>query len=281
MRWLLPALLLIGCSKPDEKKGKAGPTCDGGEPHVAMIRELYFGRQDPVGVGPGFDLDGRVSDATDGQGCNKPDLVSPDGSLDGIDSAFSALVPVLEATEAAAVEGLIQDSIKAGELLLALELTGVDDLQDDDCVSMSMVRADGIPMIGTDGELLDAQTFERHPDIAPGVTEEAWIADGVFEARGMTMRLELQVLDEFLEFDVASGQIRGTLNPDGSMTGVFAGGIPVEQILYEFDIGDIDIADLIATAVPAAADLYNPETGECDAISITFEYDSVPAYLFE
>ena len=281
MRTLPLLLALFACKAEEVERATDASVCEGGPSRVAVVEHLVFGRQEPVGVGPGFDLDGLVSSVDDSSGCNKADLVSPDGSLEGIDSAFSALVPVLEATEAAAVEGLIQDSIRSGELLLAIELTGIDDEVDDDCINAQMVRADGIPMIGTDGNLLDAQTFERHPVIAAGQTTEAWIEDNVFEARGLTMGLELQVLDEYLEFQVTRGAIRGELHPDGRVTGEFAGGIPVQQIVDEFDLGDIDIADLIATAVPAAADLQNPDTGECDAISITFQYEAVGAYLFD
>lgn len=282
VRWSWWLLGLAACAKGDDKPAGDAGSCDGAPTRVAVIDELRFARQDPVGVGDGFDLDGRTSSALDLEGCNKPDLVGPDGS-EGIDSAFSSLVPVLEATEAAAVEGLIHDAIRSGELLLVIELAGVDDPRSDDCIAASVVRGDGAPMVGTDGHLLDHQTFVRHPEIAPGATEAAWVEDGVFEASGLDMGLQMQILDQALDFDLVGGRIRGTLHDDGSIDGVFAGGVAVAQILGELEGAAIDAAleDLIQSAFPAAADLYDPATGTCDRISMTFTYEALPAFLFE
>lgn len=276
------ALAVAGCRKDDPKPAGKAESCDASQTRTAVINELLFARQDPVGVTDGFDLDGRTSSNLDFEGCNKPDLVGPDGA-EGIDSAFSSLVPVLEATEAAAVEGLIHDAIRSGELLLVIDLAGVDDPADDDCITASVVRGDGAPMVGTDGNLLDHQTIVRHPEIAPGETAEAWLSDGVFEASGLDMRLQMQILDQALEFDLVGGRIRGTLRDDGSIDGVFAGGVPVAQILGELEGAAIDdaLVDLINSAFPAAADLYDPVTGTCDRISMTFAYQAIPAFLFE
>ena len=288
--WL--CLGALACA-PSEDDGPAASleTCDGASGFSMVVNELTFGRQEPVGVTPGFDLDGRISEADDILGCNKPDLVSPDG-VPGIDSAFSGLVPVLEQTEAAAVEGLVQDSIRSGELLLVIDVWGVDDADNDDCVSVEVVRAEGTPMLGTDGNLLDGQTFARHPTIRSGTTTTASIQDGRIVASGLSMGLELQVLDEYLAFDMTDGQFSAVRVPEADglddtgmnyagehWVGVFSGGVSTQQIVDEFALDDIDIADLIATAVPAAADLYNTETNECDRISITFEYQGIPAYI--
>jgi len=286
-------LLLLAACTPPEKGAPAAvvKTCDGASGFSMVVNELTFGRQDPVGITPGFDLDARVSEAGDILGCNKPDMVSPEG-VPGIDSAFSGLVPILEQTEAAAVEGLVQDSIRSGELLLVIDVWGVDDLDNDDCVSLEVVRAEGTPMLGTDGNLLDGQTFARHATISPGTTISASIQDGFVVAEGLTMGLELQVLDEYLEFDMTDGRFSarrvsaaeglvdtGLAYAGEHWVGAFSGGVSTQQIVDEFALDDIDIADLIATAVPAAADLYNPETNECDRVSITFEYQGIPAYI--
>jgi hypothetical protein len=152
----------------------------------------------------------------------------------------------------------------------------------DDCVDVAVVRGTGIPMIGTDGNLLDHQTFQRHPDIVPGTVTAASITEGVLHADGLDMALELQVLDEFLAFHVTGGRVHIEYDPLGlGTTGYFSGGISVDQILAEFDLDDIGVADLIADVIPAAADLYNAETGECDAISMTFAFEALPAHLFD
>ena len=62
-------------------------------------------------------LDNDETQAGDFMGCGIPEQTRPDGTP-GIDSACSGLLPDLEATQAVAINGLIEDAIKAGELIL-------------------------------------------------------------------------------------------------------------------------------------------------------------------
>ncbi len=280
MQRLLPLLFLLACKGPADDAPPNLGVCGTEETQVMVINELYFGRIDEPGIGPGFDLDGIVSAAGDREGCGKPDLVTANGR-EGIDSAFAGLVPVLEATEAAAVEGLIHDAIRLGDLLLLFEVGGLDDVASDECVQVDVVRGSGDPLLGTDGNLLNHQTFAPHPEIPSGTVASAYVEDGVMWGSDLDIAFELQVLDEYLEFHLERGQVRLEFAEDGTAVGEFAGMVSVEQILLEFDLDDIGVADLIASAVPAAADIYNPDTNTCDWISITFRFEAVPAFLME
>ncbi|HNC98844.1 MAG TPA: hypothetical protein PKW90_22110, partial [Myxococcota bacterium] len=85
-------LLLLACTAPEEVEAPADIPCDNSEEkELAMAKTITFARRDEQGRTIGFDLDGRISEASDSKGCFKPDLVSPDGTP-GIDSAFSGLV---------------------------------------------------------------------------------------------------------------------------------------------------------------------------------------------
>ncbi|NCG20504.1 MAG: hypothetical protein GWP91_15965 [Rhodobacterales bacterium] len=280
MHRFLPLFLLLSCQGSPKDDPVNDGVCGTTEARSFVINELFFGRIDEPGVGPGFDLDGLVSEAGDGDGCNKPDLTTASGTP-GVDSAFAGLVPILEATEAAAVEGLIHDAIRLGDLLLLFEISGLDSEESDECVQVDVVRASGDPLLGTDGNLLDYQTFARHAEIPPGVVATAYVEDGVLWGSDLDMAFELQVLDEYLDFHLERGQIRLEFAEDGSAFGEFAGVVSVAQILAEFDLDDIGVADLIATAVPVAADIYNPDTNTCDWISITFRFEAVPSFIME
>ena len=121
---ILPVLLVACSEKAQTEPEDCGSDTD---TVVALVSSLGFARRDEEGHTSGFDLDGDVTELGDSRGCGIPDQTSAEG-VPGIDSAFSGILPALEATQAVAVNGLIEDSILSGELLILLELSRVDDL---------------------------------------------------------------------------------------------------------------------------------------------------------
>src|SRR5690349_652528 len=94
---------ILACAPPPE-------TCaTDAEPEALVVREILLGRIED-GVSEGFDLDGVVSEEDGATGCGVGDTVTPEG-VPGVDNALARLIPLLELTEAVAVEGLIQNSI--------------------------------------------------------------------------------------------------------------------------------------------------------------------------
>jgi hypothetical protein len=279
MRTTLPLLLLLGCKPPEE--AIVADSCEGGETYTWVMTGMFYTRRDDNNNVAGFDLDDHVSDAGDDEGCGHADLEDPDGN-EGIDNAFSGIVPALEATEAAAVEGLIQDSISQGELLLLFQLTGVDDPMNDDCASLSVYRGEGEPMIGTDGTILDSQSFSRSALPPNSTIEQVSIVDGRIEARGLEMVLPIQILDVALTFNIDDAAIQLDIAEDLSgVSGFFSGGVPVEDILVlteEEDIGDITA--LVKTLVTGVADLFPDEDGVCQELSIAFEVEATTAFFY-
>lgn len=275
-------LALLACTAPPEADTAGGdaPTCDDpAEAWVGVATWMYFARRADDGTTVGFDLDGVVSDGDGPQDCGKADLVSPAGTP-GIDSAFSGMLPALEATEASAVEGLIQDSIANGELLVLVELTGLDDRMDDDCVTGAVYRGDGQPLLGTDGALLDSQTF----DLADGQQVQPMtglsVVDGAVDMGPFALDLPLQVLDVELDFHVRDARMHLQLAEDGTFQGYYAGVVPVEDILLiaaEEDLGAT--GELIESLVTLAADIDATEPGACDGLSIVFELRGAPAFI--
>lgn len=266
-------LLLLACAAPE-----GPPPAD--ETYGGVITRLNFGRREGE-LAWGFDLDHHVSDAGDEEGCYHEDLVDPDGK-EGIDSSFSSLVPALEATEASAVEDLIQDSIRNGQLLLLLELSGVDDLQNDDCVDLRLVRGTGAPMLGTDNEILDAQTFVVDPDLPAVELSCMPLREGSLLAGPFSMQLPLQVLDVELEFGMTEAMIRVDLDEEGLRWGYFGGAVPNSDILRIVAEDDLaDLRDLVTSLVELSADMHPDEAGVCQSLSIVFEYSTTKAFLWD
>lgn len=283
---ILAALALGGlgaCDPAAEDPGDAAPSCDSpGETVVGVLSVIEWGRADDDGVSMGFDLDGRQSTGNDPQGCYVADYLSPDGES-GIDNGFTRLLPALEMTEAVAVEGLIAQSIASGELLISIELTGVDDRENDACVGLKVGRATGDVLLGTDGKLESGQTLERDLTRDTVSFENLSIVDGRVIARPFNWSLPIQVFDVSLDFALNDGGIQIDLDPEGGMHGVVGGAVSVayiEEIAGGEGVDD-DLLGLMSALLNSYADLQPDENGECQSISVNLEYDAIDAFLFE
>ena len=151
---------LVSCG--EENGGDMPMMCEpGGEERVAVLRQIAFILEDPSGVAEGFNLDGVVSDESDDGSCNKPDLTSPSGEP-GIDNSLASLWSNLQmlSPDLVAVDSLIQGAIDDGQLLLLMNVDGIDDPMNDECVNITVRRATGMPMLGTDGLITSGQTFD-------------------------------------------------------------------------------------------------------------------------
>jgi len=276
---LLPLILLLACSpeKGDQGKKNAG-VCKGGDSMTGVLSNLTFGRQEPLGVTWGFDLDGHDSSIADAEGCYRADLVDPNGKS-GIDSAFSGLVPAIEATEGAAIEGLIEDSILAGELQMLFSIDGVDDPLNDDCVTMEISEGLDPPLLATDGSILDWQTLTRDAAVPTVRSRNLKLVDGSVVGRGVGLHLELEVLGEPVIFDM-DANIQIDIDDEGYMSGYFGGGVDIEQIFAISESDEIGISELIESLVTSAADMTPGVGGQCEQLSVTFEFEAIPAYVF-
>jgi hypothetical protein len=257
-------------------------TCDasGGRLHW-VVDELWFARIED-GVSDGFDLDGDSSTVGGDGGCGVADEVGPDGQA-GIDNAFGKLIPALELTEFVAAEDLINSTIRSGELLLLGELSGVDDLTDDDCVGMAMRRATGEPLLGTDGAFLPGQTLDLDPEFSDVELAEQQLVDGVASGRPFQLDLPVQVLNASLEFQLRDGAMRLDLTEDGDASGIFAGGLNTADLIAVAGEEGIDesVVNVLSGLLDNVADLDPDESGQCQAISVTLGFHATPVYIYE
>ena len=99
LHWLLP--FIFGCAK--QKDTAEEKSCTEGHSAVVLITELVYTLPDEEGRINGFDLDQYVTESGDDEGCGHEDMISPDG-VEGIDSAFSKLAPVLDMIGASQVQ---------------------------------------------------------------------------------------------------------------------------------------------------------------------------------
>ena len=253
-------------------------------PEVVVVRSLKIGIADDAGVSVGFDLDGETTAENATTGCGIADYVSPTGTP-GIDNAFTRIVPTLSATEAKVetIEGLIQDTIDNGELLIAFELGGVDDWETDTCVAVEIAQAEGDAMLGTDGRLLDGQTFDRESDAPSATLENAQISGGTLIGENLQLDLPVQVLNASLTLPLRDGKIEITPDGDDLYQGVLAGSVSAAYMLEVASTENVDpvVADLLGTVLGINADLPDEQGNACASMSMTLTFEAVGAYYFE
>jgi hypothetical protein len=283
LRWFGLAASLAACapSTPDVRDTDTATdtrTCDalGGREHW-LVTELRWSRVTD-GVSDGFDLDG-----DEGTGaCGGTDLMSPSGAP-GIDNAFGALLPILESTEFSAAESIISELIRTGEILIVVELAGLDDLSDDDCVSLAVRRGLGAPMLGTDGDPLALQTLDLDLDFEGQAFSAVPVIDGSVEGRPVFLDLPVAFLGAELLFEIQDGGIRADLHEDGTITGVVAGGLNVDDVVETIQNQGVadDLKQLADTALRFAADLAPDASGACTQLSLVLDFEAQPVFVYD
>ena len=269
--------LVCSCGDKSTDSAMDLQQCTTGETIVGIISSITHARRND-GVVWGLDIDGVNSASSDPTGCYKEDLVDPNGNV-GIDNAFSALIPALDSTEAVALESLVQQSINNGNLLLMVEISGVDSWQNDDCVDVSVWRGSGTPLVGTDGKLMTHQSFFKDTEMPNSHIEGMKIVDGRLVATPLNVELPVQVLDEKLSFEMSNGGIHIDLTEDGFMSGFFTGAIPINTLTDITTLPDVNLPEFVQDLVASAADLYPQDDGTCSAISVAFEYTAIPGFF--
>ncbi len=283
------ALCLMGCTSWDV--APAGGACGTeGETKGAVVTDITFARTFEDGTADGIDLDGRVSDAGDGDGCFKEDFVSPDGRP-GIDNQLGTLLPLVEELVGSEnIDALLDGAIANGQLLIMIALSNVDDPQNDDCVDVRVGAGLGTPFLDADGAYEPYQTFGFDEERAETSTLVAGrIAGGVLEAGPGRVNLPVQILDASFNLDMRFSRVRLEVQHDAlgggvALRGFIGGGILVDdfsQVVSGLNIGD-DIVGAVVPLLRPLADLeIDPEEGICRRVSGAFQFESTPAFLYE
>jgi hypothetical protein len=236
----------------------------------------------------GFDLDGRAStEGSPGAGeCAHNDFNTPDGTP-GIDyGLWSFLRQYGPMRQGQLVDLAIEGAVKYGEMSIVMELGGVDDLVNDDEVTVQIFSTLDEPEVGTDEQVLPNFTFAVHPDtkyhgtIATGEIKDGVLVAGPFD---VSLKFFIQIVNSNMV--LTDNMIRLTLG-DGTASGVLSGHWSVDQIdeiigyptahngpAAGFDYDDFWIA------MQAADAGYDEESGECTSFTSIFRLDAVTAFL--
>ncbi len=283
MRYLCLTLALLGACEPaPPATDGSAPSCTEGDRRTGLLTSLKFSRPDDQGRIAGFDLDGAVTAPGDATGCGRKDDVGVDG-VGGVDASFNALLPALELTEGAALEEIIQTLINNGEVLILWDLHGIDDAQQDECVTLDVLRGTGAPTIGGRGFINPGQTFDLDPDDVPVHLTDLKIEDGTVTASGFPFSIPFSFLDANINVTLQDLSMRVELHEDGTFSGVMGGGIVVEDLVAQLETTGVssEVKGLIRSAMSAGADLAPDELGNCTEMSASIGFEGVSAFLFD
>lgn len=277
----------------------AGPVPDAGpltgDTHVYVVSRMDLAFADPEGdadIVPGFDIDGRVSDATDPAGCRKLDFTSPPPeSEEGVDNQLGPILAQLE--DSYHIRENLESNLQEGELLVLLRVRGVDDLTDDDRVEVDALIGllpDGVtlPALDAMGRIAAGQTFDvdtasvADDGMTALVTLPGRIVGGRLRAGPGDFTLSLPLQDTRVELSAENAQIVFDVTETELGAGVMGGQLDVEgtvAAMAEVDGFDAATAELV---LESNSDLDHDEaTRRCRAISIALVFDGASAVLGE
>lgn len=227
----------------------------------------------------GFNLDGRVSAASDIEGCRQSDFTDASG-VQGIDNQLARLLPVVDMMTGGAIDGLVQAAVNNGQLLISVTLEGLDDTRDDQCVSLVFQSVQGMPFVGSDMRIDPGQTFDLARGEMPTRTS-ARIRNGVLEAGPFDLPLPFAALDARFILDLRGARIRAVARPDGSLSGIIGGSIPsvpLGETLIRYGIG-AGLQQTLVGTLRLFSDIAPDANGMCTQISAGLRFDTRAAFV--
>lgn len=282
-------LMAVGCgdddgdtmTTDDDPPDLTPISCGGADDRCLFVGStLSIGVEDPdTGTVPGFDIDGRISDATDDLGCNQEDWTSPDGTP-GIDNQLASLAPTLEAALGTDLQETIDGAIADGSIIILMDVKGADTV-DDDSVTMDLAL----------GSLPDGATLELNGTaIAAGQTfniDMTYVMDGPGTIEDRILTVQVSTLPLEIPFDetttialtIRDARVQATITDTPELNGGLIGGsLNIDELVTTVMAVAPDIdAGLIRTTLEGVADLEPDGDGICQNVSVGITFEGVEA----
>jgi hypothetical protein len=247
----------------------------------------------------GLDLDGVASQRADSAGasCAHDDFAGPDGAV-GIDNQHWRLMGCVRGYRPNDLVDRLQQSnvsIKEGGYAILLELTGVDDVRNDDEVGVQLLSANGpVTMNAVDGILQHASTNVHDDPRYHNAVARGRIEDGILTTEPVDLRIKVKQQTSDNEYWLRDARIRAEMLSDGRIKGIVGAYWDSENlysVLNDQNIGDRPQGRNAANArgfmcagiyhaIPRVADGHpDPETGQCTSVSMAIHFEAVPGFV--
>ncbi len=246
----------------------------------------------------GLDLDGQAS---------AEDFPGVEGGA-GIDNQWYRVVGCSRSYQHSGLSNSFNIGMLTGSWGILVKLEGVDDIHNDDQVTVSLyANADPIRLSPTRMPLAYA-TYAATPDPRFRASTTGKIENGVLTTQPVDARFRNEVNSMYLERPLRDARLQVTLAEDGSVSGYLSGYTPVEA-MYDMQFGfrngvtrdgELAPARLRSGSANGAAfvlghtchgayhALYanadghpDPETGRYTSVSTQYRIEAVPAFVVE
>ena len=246
--------------------------------HANLLKSYRIAVPDDEGFVPGFDLDGVNTEEGDEASCRQGDFVDPDGRT-GIDNQFADLWSIVEPLVGEATEALIQGAVNEGRIILVIELSGVDSLENDEDITVHIFRGRIDPDIGNLGFISPDQTVYVDREFPIEIVEGAQIIDGEVFARPDTIHLPVDILDSYFVIEMNQAQIRFSIDESGRFQGYFGGVVDLKSVFDELLASNASQeAALVQPIFYTYADMEKGPSG-CTHASAAFGFSGTNAFV--
>ena len=260
---------------------------------------------------PGMNLDQTVS-ASDSQSapnsCAHQDFTAGNGD-EGVDNQYARVVGCIPGYQSSGQANSFNTSQLTGAWGLLIKLEGVDDLINDDQVTVSLF-ANGDPIrLSAQREPLEYATYTKHAESRFWASSQGKIIDGVLHAGSMEVRFPYDVNAMYVERVLLDARLQLTINSEGRLDGYLGGFAPVEDqydLEYAFrnarknsakgsemsprqrrvatSFGKASVVGYTCEGVYSAlyehADgHYDPQRDRCTSISTQYQITAIPAFI--
>ncbi len=237
----------------------------------------------------GVDLDGAGSGQRTAISCPHENFVGLDGSK-GVDNQYYRVEGCMFGFREDGVGGYIEkyfnSVMRDGNWTMLIELTGVDDIKNDDDVSVGIYKgADPMVRDAVGTNILSGASLQidENPHYQHRVRGK--IVNGVLTTDSVDIFVEPSKNYIKPEMRFRGGRLKLELLPDGTAKGVLAGYLNWKHMYNarsraggEQAIGKTCPAEY--QALKSMADGYpDPQTGECTAISAAYLIEAIPAFV--
>lgn len=227
---------------------------------------------------------------------------------DRVENQFFRAVGCTRSWQSGGASNGFATEMRAGSWGIVIALEGVDDLHNDDAVTVGIhANADPI-MLSPNREPLPYATYTPKDDPRYRATTQGKIVDGVLTTEPVDVRFGQVVNSMMLDRPMRDARLKVTLSPEGQMEGYLAGYTPVED-LYNYQFGYRNAIDPAGGPSPlqrrigsasgsatssgrtcngiyhALRDLADghpdPESGRFTSISTQYRIEGVPAFVVD
>ncbi len=242
--------------------------------------------------GYGIDLDGNTDGEATAKTCKHRNFTGLNGEP-GIDNQMYRLMGCVQAWRS---YGHIENNANSHRLSsglgkILIEITGVDDMRNDDNVTVTFYRGTGAFSLDSKGKVLPFASYEiDHVDGVPryGDSVSGRIEDGVVKTDSADVHVPHFGNYQYIRQLIQDMQLHLDITPEsGKTNGMVYGYYGVGQF-YSYVRGQLTSfpnrhkfsCPAIYVAAHELADGHpDPETGECTTLSSAFKFDAVRAFI--